>query len=224
MRDALRYDWHNRYSLLDHILHPDTTLRQMEERTFRELGDFVNQPYIAEAGEEHVKLRRNGALYTDEGIIPLTIEKELSIRDWDLHIAYRLAGSDSAETEFLFAPEFNFSMLSGIDELISYVSESGKLTETRLDGSGSTGEGTGFGIDDNRRGMVIRIHLDRPAAFWYFPAHTISQSESGFELNYQSSVIIPHWSIRLKPGEEKRFKIVLSVRKMKLKNRVDTQR
>ncbi|HAH45032.1 MAG TPA: hypothetical protein DCM07_09300, partial [Planctomycetaceae bacterium] len=32
-----------------------------------------------------------------------------------------------------------------------------------------------------------------PASIWTFPIETISQSEGGYELVHQSSVVIPHW-------------------------------
>jgi len=32
------------------------------------------------------------------------------------------------------------------------------------------------------------------------PVETISHFESGFERVYQSSCLLPHWSVRLEPG------------------------
>ncbi|MEK6538169.1 MAG: alpha-amylase/4-alpha-glucanotransferase domain-containing protein [Nitrospirota bacterium] len=43
---------------------------------------------------------------------------------------------------------------------------------------------------------------------------TVSQSESGFEKEYQSSVLIPHWRFGLKEGGEWSVKIRLTMREI----------
>ena len=213
LKAALRYDWHNRYSLLDHCLHVGTNLQQMQDRTFRELGDFINQPYDSKIVVGTAVLKREGALYSDDGIIPLTIEKTISLAGPELTVAYRLRNRDSGGAEFLFAPEFNFSMLSGSDKQQNYISSGKNIPNSRLDQSGTVAECDNFGILDLRNGMELSLLLDTPAEVWYFPSNTISQSETGFELNYQSSVIIPHWRLTLTAGAEREIKIVFTARK-----------
>ena len=34
-----------------------------------------------------------------------------------------------------------------------------------------------------------------------YPVQTVSQSESGFDLTYQETAILPHWRIHLEPGK-----------------------
>ncbi len=46
-KELTRYDWHPRYSLLDHFLHPEATEEDFRRIDFGEQGDFVNQPYSA---------------------------------------------------------------------------------------------------------------------------------------------------------------------------------
>lgn len=213
LKAALRYDWHNRYSLLDHCLPVGTTLEQMMDRTFRELGDFINQPYESKVIVGTAVLKREGALYSEEGINPLTIEKTVSLSGSELTIAYRLGCHGSGGIDFLFAPEFNFSMLSGGDEKISYFASDKEIPDCRLDDSGMAEECMDFGILDLRKGMKLSLQLDSPADVWYFPSNTISQSETGFELNYQSSVILPHWRLTLDPGAVREIKIVFSAEK-----------
>ena len=67
-----------------------------------------------------------------------------------------------------------------------------------------------FGIEDERRALSVMLKLDTPGDFWYAPAQTVSQSESGFELNYQSSIVVPSWRVELHPGEPAARGIVLS--------------
>ena len=215
LRANLRYDWHNRYSLLDHCLAPGTKLESMLDRSFREFGDFVNQPYEAIVEDGSALLFREGALYTDNGVIPLRISKRLTLDGGVIKIEYTIENKSAQQADFLFAPEFNFSMLGGGDKEVTYTGVAGG----KMDSKGETVEIAAFGIDDRRRSMEIRLSLDRPAAFWYFPAHTISQSESGFELNYQSSVIIPHWRLSMPAGRGERLGVTLAVGKSSSRQR-----
>ena len=211
LRKALRYDWHNRYSLLDHFLHPDTGLAQMLDRSFREIGDFVNQPYEAIIDGDAAVLSRSGYLYTDFGIIALFVEKRLELKGNLLKVSYRLTNKGETGADFIFGPELNFSMLSGDDERLRYVAPEQDITVSKMNSSGEIENCRLFGIEDLTRKLRITIALDTPAAFWYLPVQTISQSESGFELNYQSSVVLPTWRLRLDPGSEAGYNIELSI-------------
>jgi hypothetical protein len=55
------------------------------------------------------------------------------------------------------------------------------------------------------------LSFDRPARVLRFPMVTVSQSEGGFEKAYQSSVLVPLWELRAKPGEICRLSIRVSV-------------
>ena len=40
------------------------------------------------------------------------------------------------------------------------------------------------------------LKISRPTHFWTFPIETVSQSEGGFELVHQSTVVQPHWLVQ----------------------------
>jgi alpha-amylase len=65
-------------------------------------------------------------------------------------------------------------------------------------------------VDEVLKGSVS-IGWDRPATLWRFPVETVSQSESGWEKTYQSSVVMPIWHLELNPGEEWRVGFNLGV-------------
>ena len=52
-------------------------------------------------------------------------------------------------------------------------------------------------LSTNRRGI------------WTFPIETISQSEAGYELVHQSSVVVPHW--RVEVGDEGRWEVRIAL-------------
>jgi alpha-amylase len=62
---------------------------------------------------------------------------------------------------------------------------------------------------DGHRGFEVRLRWDRPATLWRLPVETVSLSEDGFERIYQSSCLLPHWTVALDPGEV--FRVTLSL-------------
>ena len=48
---------------------------------------------------------------------------------------------------------------------------------------------------DEWLGIDVGLTTSRPTHFWTFPIETVSQSEGGFELVHQSTVVQPHWFV-----------------------------
>ena len=63
--------------------------------------------------------------------------------------------------------------------------------ETKLD----LGECLGLHLCDEWLGIDVGLKTSRPTHFWAFPVETVSQSEAGFELVHQSTVVQPHWFV-----------------------------
>lgn len=210
LRDELRYDWHNRYSFLDHFLPLGSTLEAQRNREFRDLGDFVNQPWQLDMESGGARLTRHGKLYTDQGEVPVTVSKRYSLEGDTLRVDYTITNTGSAAFPCLFAPELNFSMLGGNDPEISYAS--GSWHKQKMVSAGERRGTDDFSIIDKRKGITISLNTSEVADFWYFPSRTVSQSESGFELNYQSSVIVPVIRLENSPEEETVITINMQVR------------
>lgn len=209
LRDNLNYIWHNRYAFIDHFLSPDTDLQGISKASFREYGDFVNQPYQLSCDGDEVLLQRSGNLFTDNGILPLEVKKIFRLEDNMLEVRYSFETGADKDFAFIFAPELNFSMLGGADTDIKYYSEN--WTKQKMNSSGIRKNTMEFGINDSRKGIKINLAFSEPASIWYFPASTVSQSESGFELNYQSSVLIPHLHLNYSSLAEKEIIIKLQL-------------
>ena len=52
-------------------------------------------------------------------------------------------------------------------------------------------------LRDAISGIESTFLLDKPAKLWSYPLETISASEEGFERNYQQTVLLPCWPIKL---------------------------
>ena len=191
----LQYDDYLRKSLIDHFYEPNVTVEQLATRQERELGDFVTGHY------EHRLDRINGELR-------LTLWRDGRVGDHTLRVTkeIRLAGdSDGLEVRYIldnlprqtplcFAVEFNFAGLAaGADDRYFYhanQSRAGQL-QTWQDLSNADR----IGLVDEWRGLDVSLTLSRRGGIRAFPIQTVSQSECGFELVHQSTVVLPQWSI-----------------------------
>lgn len=180
--DLLRYDWHPRLSLLDHFLHPDTTLESFQRIDYGEQGDFVTQPYdwTLEAGA--AILSRRGSIWAGEERLPVSVTKRILPGDAVVRIAYRVENLSDRMLTAVFAPESNFS-----------------LFPFEFEASGG------------RAVFLKRIVWEAvaPDALWHFPLRTLSQSESGYDIIHQGICLVPLWRMTLEPGRVAEKEIIL---------------
>ncbi|MBI4833870.1 MAG: DUF1926 domain-containing protein [Planctomycetes bacterium] len=127
-----------------------------------------------------------------------------------LDIAYQITNSGEEDIEVVFGVEFNLSMLAGnAHDRFYYSAEKDDIG--RLVSIGELARQKLFGIKDWYQKIDIGFSFDKPADIWYFPVQSVSQSEGGFELIYQNSVIIPHWKVKLMSGRSWSVKLLKTV-------------
>ncbi|MCU0641560.1 MAG: DUF1926 domain-containing protein [Candidatus Margulisbacteria bacterium] len=210
---ALDYDWHRRISLLDHFLADGTELEGFSRAKYQELGDFTTAPFEylpkRRGNEVGLLLRRTGQV----GGVPVRLEKEVTIcaKQSIVTINYELTNLGQEELSAWFGSEFNFSLLAGRADDRYYEIPGETLTDRTLASKGVSESRTGLKLVDKWKGFSVSFELDRPADFWRFPVETVSQSESGFERTYQSSVVLPNWRLQLEPNVSWRVKIVIRI-------------
>lgn len=213
LEKALDYDWHRRISLLDHFLAEDTELESFSRSRYREIGDFTVQPYEfmpkRRGSETSLVLRRQGTV----GGEPVKVEKEVAMyaRQSIVNIAYEITNLGQNKLDVWFGSEFNFSMLAGNSDDRYYEIEGMDLADRAMASKGALEKVKCLKIVDKWKGFSVLLETDRPAIFWRFPIETVSQSESGFEKNYQSSVVFPSWKFSLEPNGKWIVRIVLRI-------------
>ncbi|MCA9193759.1 MAG: DUF1926 domain-containing protein [Planctomycetales bacterium] len=192
----LQYDQFPRKSFLEHFYDNDLTLNSVSHGNAMERGDFVAQPFDAKlrraASKVQLQLSRDGNAWG----IPFNITKAITLEagSKNLHIAYLLQGLPR-DRQLHLALEWNFSGLpANVDDRYFYDATGRSLGHlgTALD----LDQQTSIGMLDSWQGLDILIQLDRPTNIWTFPIETVSQSESGYELVYQSLCLMPHWLIQ----------------------------
>lgn len=213
LEQALVYDWHRRISLLDHFLAEGTSFEDFSQAKYKEIGDFTIQPYEfmpqRRGSEVSLVLHRQGKV----GGLPLKVEKIISLyaRQSIANVIYEITNLSEQEMKAWFGSEFNFSLLSGSSEDRYYEIEGVDLPDRSLGSRGVLAKVSFVKLVDEWKGFSVSLELDKPALLWRFPVETVSQSESGFEKTYQSSVVFPSWQFSLKPGEKWSAKIILRI-------------
>jgi alpha-amylase len=206
LENLLYYDNYPRQSLLDHFLNKNTVLKNFACCHYDEEGDFLREEYKVYVHPDNtsVQFHRDGSLKQSELIYPIRVVKNISFdstNNQTLLIDYEIINTSSDYFETIFAPEFNLSMLAGnAPDRFYYNSKNDSLGPLITEGESNNEKM--FGIKDLFQKIDIYFRLTKPAQIWYFPVQTVSQSESGFELVYQSSVILPRWKIKLSPKEK----------------------
>jgi len=180
----LRYDWHSRYSLLDHFLHPETTLEVFRRIEFGEQGDFVNQEYEFDLKDTKVLLQRHGHVWIDRERTPLRVTKEIVPESKSVTIAYEIENQSEKVISLLFGCEWNFYLLP-------------KEWEVRKNGLLLLG----------RR---LSLEFSPSPAIWHFPLETLSQSEEGYDIIQQGMCFLPYWKFTL--AGRKKFSLIMNLK------------
>ena len=191
----IQYDDYPRKSLLDLFYDNDTTLAAVASGEAAVRSDFTDAVYEA-------RIRRNPdriqVQLIREGMAcgaPVRITKGLTLDAGSatLEIAYLLENLPQ-DRPLHFAVEFNFAGLpSGADDRYFHGLDGNRMGQlgVKLD----LCDAMGLGLCDEWLGIDVGLKTSRPTHFWAFPVETVSQSEGGFELVHQSTVVQPHWFV-----------------------------
>ncbi|MFA5073116.1 MAG: alpha-amylase/4-alpha-glucanotransferase domain-containing protein [Nitrospirota bacterium] len=213
LQDHLHYDWYTRGSLIDHFPGPDATLPSFLQSRYPEMGDFVSGEYqirnTKKNNEISVALERKG-LVSENRVV---LKKDISLlsRTSNIRIQYRITNESKNNLKTLFGSEFNFSFLAG-DAQDRYYDIPGQVLEKRNLGSqGETDNVKQVRLIDEWLKITLTLAFSEQAFLWRGPIHTVSQSESGFERVFQSSLVMPIWNLSLQPGQSWETEIMLKL-------------
>lgn len=206
----LQYDAYRRKSLIDHFYDATLQLNDVSACREAELGDFVTGLYRHQVSRDahtaRVTLTRNGQALGAS----IRVNKEITLEanSDTLKISYLLENIPR-DRPLHFAVEFNFAgMAAGADDRYFY--HEGNLKAGQLQTLQQLATATKIGLVDEWLGLDVSITLSRRGGIWAFPIQTVSQSEGGFELVHQSTVVMPHWL--LEPDVNGRWETQMQLR------------
>lgn len=168
----LYYDWHQRYSFLDHFLHPDTKFENFYKCQYGEQGNFTIEKYEIEKINKknlEVILSRIGNVWVKENNYPIKITKRFVVNDEENCVSceYKIENLSDTNIELWFLSEINMLVFCHQQNLFQEV-------ETDV-----------YKFVDEAKKFEVEVKTDQKKLFWIFPIETISLSESGFERTYQ---------------------------------------
>ena len=156
---------------------------------------------------------RYGNVCTESKSIPVYLEKKIFLEQAkpELQIDYMIKNLAESRYSFWFGSEFDFALLAGDAPDRYFVFPGHTLEDAKLRSIGEIASTKEAQLKDEWLGISVSVKVDGPATFWRFPIETVSQSESGFERIYQSSVVFPHWKFELDSNETWQNRLVLRV-------------
>jgi alpha-amylase len=217
IKDGLVYDWYNRYSLLDHFFGEGVNEKNLISMKFSELGDFVNQPYTYKSNSLKDKvtlsLTRDGHIHYEGNWVPVRISKDISInnKNSEVKVSYRFLNRWDKPVNVHPGVEWNFFFLGGNDTEKSFKFDEKKQISP-LDVKLGVEKVNRLEITDRRLNFMVTLEWNETDDCFIVPVKTVSQSESGYELIYQGSSIIPHWRFKLDPDEEKPIDFIFKIK------------
>jgi alpha-amylase len=187
------YDNWPRKSLVDHFLQPGLTLEKF--RTCAgELGDFVTGVYTTRIRRSETRVEACMSRESRVGPYRIRLVKTVALdiqNGSHLEISYELENLPT-DVPIHFGIEFNFAgMAAGASDRYYYDARGQQLGQ--LETVQSLSDVQRIGLIDEWLGLDTALEISRPADIWTLPIETISQSEGGFELVHQSSMVMPHW-------------------------------
>ncbi|MHB1344092.1 MAG: alpha-amylase/4-alpha-glucanotransferase domain-containing protein, partial [Thermoleophilia bacterium] len=218
-------DRHPRTAFLDHFYHPSTGLQALVESTADDLGDFADARYLLEETESegpHVRLTRTGVVAGRK----VSIEKVLALGGGpaSLEATYvvRVHTEAPSDTEVLFAPEVNLTLLAGWAPDRYVLVDGVRPPESHLAGAGAHPGAASVALVDESVGLRVSCSWDASlsgcggdgvaeATLYRYGVVTVSLSEDGYERIYQATSLVPCWRLPLDAGTELRMRFRLEV-------------
>lgn len=171
LKEELVYDWHPKYSFIDHIGTEAFSFEAFKRASFHEAGDFVNQPFVFDA--KNMTFTREGGIYLDKKYDTLCVKK-YGFKTKSFSLAVQMQSEYRGELYYALECNFHFAhpekvLLNGqkVGEGLSLVGVERVV------------------LEDSYTQKALHISLDKKCMLHAYILNTISQSESGFERTAQ---------------------------------------
>ena len=167
LKNELIYDWHQKYSFIDHFSDDEFSLENFKSLSFNELGDFANQPF--ELTKKKNIFKRVGGLFLQQKYTT------------SLKKAYKF-DTNNIDMKINIDSSFEEGLFYGC-ELNMHFAHPDKITFN------SKNIGDGFSeyaineleIYDDFTDKTIKLKTNTRCDVFAYILNTISQSESGFD-------------------------------------------
>ena len=209
----LVYDRHERRSALVHVVPPGSDTGAFRRQDYEELADLVDDPYrVARLVDGELVAERDGRLSGE----PVMARKRLRVGGGRLDpwLAFELAIEHRGETPVRadLVVEWNVDLAGGGGNPAAFYSvPSSPPRRYAHDSAEQPGLPPWLAFGNDTEGAEVRVTFGSPAEVAWYPVETVSNSEAGFERQYQGSCLLLRWPLALAPGESQRVEIRFEV-------------
>ncbi len=178
-QEYLKHDWYTKNSFIDHVVDKKITLEEFSSSTFKEYGDFANQPFeIIQSENKIIHFKRDGGIFVKDKKHPTTLNKTFKI-DSD-EIIFEIMLKCDIDKEFWYMQEYNlhFANLKDITINSNIFNENLILKDRQS-----------LEIYDKYTDKSIIFTLSEKTDIYLARLDTLSQSEAGFDLTNQGLTI-----------------------------------
>ena len=200
------YDNHPRYSLIERYYDKDINVDMVREQKIEDASDFLNEAVEVKNTVNTccVKFSRNGWINWQRAYLC----KSIHFHENGFNVTYHIKNNGIGAIEFLFGPEFNFSVNGGEWEKRFYA-EPKELEGQTMEKVSDLENINDLLIKNTAENYQIKIHSHEAARVMTYPNIMPVLQPNGVENIFQNVVLNYFWKIHLEPREEK--EITLSV-------------
>ena len=206
LHEYLFYDLYRRGVLVDHLYRGDTNIEKIYKNCYEEIEKLPENIYdwYMEEGEDNIKIiLRSHIPY-------LQIEKHIQVfsSSAEIIITYLFYNPSRQSGEIWFGTEFNFH-LSGSEEYKIFLNKLLLTTPNQFPSEHK--DVSTLDVENKINNLHLQLKFSLPCDLWKYEVQTVSQSESGYEREYQSTAFIPNWKLKILEGERKEIKVYLNL-------------
>jgi 4-alpha-glucanotransferase len=171
------YDWYLKKSAIDHIVSSDITLEEFSKSSFREFGDFANQPFkIIKSSKKKLYLKRDGGIY-DIPTLETTLEKNYHFKKNKIDLELFINNSSK---KYAYLHEWNLHFASLKD-----VTFNGAYLDTKEQYSMLEIASDTLTIKDKYLNQTFVFFTKNVSGIFISTLNSISQSEKGVDIMNQ---------------------------------------
>jgi 4-alpha-glucanotransferase len=194
----LVYDRMRRPTLRVRLLPPQAHRDQVWRDEDADLTGFATGAYAwqLEPGPGLVRLRLTREAAVDDGRAVIDRTVEAAARQRGLVHTTRVRWTGPAPLRGVLAEEWNLGVFGAPGDV--WMEGSGE--RRTLHEPGELPENERVQVREGFSGLTLSFLLSAPAGVWGLPLYTISNSEGGFEKNFQGAMLVLRWPITVQPG------------------------
>lgn len=207
-------DWYERHLFQEHFFVRGTTVEQLAQGTYPELGDFILQPFQLRqmrgtGSRVTIGLAREGGLYKMGARKPCLLEKTYAVDASEglIEVAYQLSNTGTLPLETVFAVELNLNL--GPDQSGKGLWKCGE--DKKSDRQSWQKEGVTRVTARSVEGWEATMVSENLPSVWCYPLLDTEVGPDG--PIRQGNCILFGQHVDLKPGEKVEARLKLSMRK-----------